>query len=86
MAAQIPVVGARAGGLPECIVDGDTGYLVDPEDKTTFVERLRQLLDDQPLRENFGIAARKAVESYSPEQIARRFTAVYRKAINLSRK
>jgi glycosyltransferase involved in cell wall biosynthesis len=86
MAAQIPVVGARAGGLPECIIDGDTGYLVDPKNKTMFVERLRQLLDDQPLRENFGIAARKAVESYSPEQIARRFTAVYRKAIDLSRK
>ena len=80
MAAQLPVVGAHAGGIPECIVDGDTGYLVDPKNKDGYVEKLLQLLDDQLLRENFGTAARKVVAGYSPEKIAEKFLAVYQKA------
>lgn len=81
MAVGLPVVGARAGGVPECIIDGDTGYLVEPKDKNGYVEKLLFLLNDQLLRENFGVAARKVVLNYSPEYIARQFEEVYKKAI-----
>lgn len=81
MAAGLAVVGARAGGIPECIIDGETGYLVDPKFKTAYAEKLQELLDNQLLRENFGAAARKAVENYAPEQIAKKFVEVYKKAI-----
>ncbi len=81
MAAGLPVVGARAGGIPECVIDGETGYLVDPTFKTAYVEKLEELLSNQELRENFGVAARKAVENYAPQEIAKKFVAVYEKAI-----
>ncbi|TSC69099.1 MAG: Glycosyltransferase [Parcubacteria group bacterium Gr01-1014_56] len=86
MSAGLPVVGARAGGIPECVIDGDTGYLVDPTKSQEYVKKLTELLDDQLLRENFGRAGRKVVEAYSPEQITKRFLNVYQKAIGLHSK
>jgi len=86
MAVGLPVVAARAGGLPEVVIDGDTGYIVNPTDKKTYVEKITELLNDNLLRERFGEAARRSVEVYSPSETARSFLAAYQKAITLSAK
>ena len=80
MACGLPVVGARAGGIPECVIEGDTGFTIEPKNKKEFIEKISLLLSDQLLRENFGKAAQKAVETYSPEQIALKFLNLYQKA------
>ncbi|HEY5383418.1 MAG TPA: glycosyltransferase [Candidatus Paceibacterota bacterium] len=81
MACALPIVGARAGGLPECITDGKTGFTVDPKNKNEFVKKIIALLQDKKLAEQCGKAGREAVQGYFPEHIAERFEQVYQKVL-----
>ena len=66
MAAGVPVVGARAGGIPFVIEDGETGFLIDAADPArSWAARLAQLLQDPELRERMGTAARAEAERHS---------------------
>lgn len=61
MAAGIPVVGARAGSLPELIDDGAEGRLVPPHDAAALAEALIQLARDPSARARMGAAGRQRV-------------------------
>ncbi|PNS99044.1 hypothetical protein POPTR_016G112600v4 [Populus trichocarpa] len=67
MSSGIPVVGARAGGIPDIIppeLDGKTGFLFNPGDLNDCLSKLEPLLDNQELRETIGKAARQDTEKY----------------------
>lgn len=49
-----PCVGAKAGGIPEVIIDGETGFLAKADDKHSVSECLIKLLNDNGLREKMG--------------------------------
>ncbi len=53
-----PVIGCDAGGGPEVVTDGVTGYLVAPGDVARLKEVLIKLLSDPALRRDMGQAAR----------------------------
>ena len=57
------VVGARAGGIPDAIVHGETGLLVPPDDARELAGALHQLLTDPALRNRMGRTARARIES-----------------------
>ncbi len=82
MAVGLPVVGARAGGIPECIVDGDTGYLVDPGHIKEYVAKLDELLNNQEMREQMGTAAQAIAKQYEPEHITKKFIDIYKTCIS----
>ncbi len=67
MASGVPVVGARAGGIPNLIHDGEDGYLVPPGDTDGFVEKLNILKDDKETRSRMSKAAREEAERWSWE-------------------
>ncbi|MBA2476746.1 MAG: glycosyltransferase family 4 protein, partial [Actinobacteria bacterium] len=50
-------IGGRAGGIPELVLDGQTGLLVDPEDAAGLARALVRTLSDRALAERFGAAA-----------------------------
>jgi trehalose synthase len=56
-----PVVASQVGGIREQIEDGRTGFLVAPDDRRAFGERVRQLLDDPHAAERMGEAAQTRV-------------------------
>lgn len=58
-----PVVGAAAGGVPELITDGETGFLVPPGDAMALADRLVVLLNDEPMRHAVGERARQWARS-----------------------
>ncbi len=60
MAAGRPVVGTRVGGLPDLIVHGQNGYLVDPQDADGLAEAILRLLNDQDTAHRMGRAGREA--------------------------
>jgi glycosyltransferase involved in cell wall biosynthesis len=64
MAAGLPVVASRVGGIPELVVDGETGFLVPPGDPDGLAEAIDRLLGDAGLRERFGAAGRGRVEAH----------------------
>ena len=78
MAAGLPVVGTRVGGIPELVVDGETGVLVEPEDPPALAEALDSLAASPELRRELGRAGRaRGIEHFSPEGTARRMVAFY---------
>ncbi|CAN1134427.1 Sulfoquinovosyl transferase SQD2 [Linum perenne] len=67
MSSGIPVVGVRAGGIPDIIPpeqDGKIGFLYSPGDLDECVNKLVTLINDHELRETMGIAARLEMEKY----------------------
>lgn len=54
MAAGIPVVASRVGGIPEIIVDGETGLLVEPGNERALAEAITTLLTNESRRSNMG--------------------------------
>jgi glycosyltransferase involved in cell wall biosynthesis len=62
MAAGLPVVATRAGALPEVVVDGETGILVDRGDTEGLAAAICKLLSDPHLRQQMGIAGRERVQ------------------------
>lgn len=61
MAARKPVVATCFGGAREVVVDGETGYLVNPLQTEQLAERLTRLLQDADLRERLGAAGYERV-------------------------
>ncbi len=59
-----PVIGGRAGGVPEAVIEGETGLLVDPDDPRAIAEALRAVLTDRTLAARLGEGGRRAVLSY----------------------
>ena len=63
MALSKPVVGTNVAGTKELVVDGTTGFLVEPRDPEAFAERLALLIQDPSLRERMGRAGRTRAET-----------------------
>ena len=62
MACNVPVVASNVGGLPELIVDGETGFLCPLDDVDAFTQRTRALLTNDDLHERMSTAARERAE------------------------
>src|SRR5207245_7480283 len=84
MACETAVVASRVGGIPEIVVDGETGYLVDynPDDTDAFTTklagRIEELLDDRVLAKRMGKAGReRVVKNFGWPAIAARTVEMY---------
>jgi colanic acid/amylovoran biosynthesis glycosyltransferase len=65
MSCGMPVVASRLSGIPELVIDEQTGLLVPPRDAEAIALALQRLHGDQPLRQRLGHAARaKVVEEF----------------------
>jgi glycosyltransferase involved in cell wall biosynthesis len=81
MAAGVPVVATRVGGVPYLVDHGATGLLVDVGDLDALADRIAALVGDDDLRRAFGRTARsRASERYRPVEVAARVRAVYEEA------
>ncbi len=83
MASGLPLVGTRVGGIPEIVVDNETGILVEPRDHEALADAIVKLLANPELCMRLGESARRRVEStFSWLQIARQTADVYEFAIS----
>jgi len=79
MACGIPVLATAVAGVPEAVMDGETGSLVDPDDFDGFVAALRILVLDAELRRRYGAAAVARCRAlFSMEANAAAISQVYR--------
>jgi glycosyltransferase involved in cell wall biosynthesis len=82
MASATPVVASRIGGVPEVVVDGEMGFLVDPGDVDALHDRIALLLSNHRLARRLGDNARTAVtEQFTWQACARRCLAAYRELV-----
>jgi sulfoquinovosyltransferase len=86
MASGVPVVGSNAGGIPDVIADGRTGFLARPNDAEDFADKVGILLNDAHLRQNMSVEARIEAEKWDWESATSFLRNIqYRKAIALFR-
>ncbi len=64
MAAGLPVVTTRIGGIPETVDDGQTGMIVEPGDIAGLAQAIFQLVQDKALREGMGEMGKIKAETY----------------------
>ena len=64
MASSRPVVSTQLAGIPETVVDRETGFLVTPGDTSALADALAKLLDNADLRSRMGEAGRARVEKH----------------------
>ena len=57
-----PVVASNVGGIPEMMIDGKTGFLVDEGDYQGWLEKLSKILNDKDLADNMGRHGKKFVQ------------------------
>lgn len=78
MACEVPVIASCAGGLPEVVVHGETGYLCPVGDVDGMASATLKLLGDEDLRRRMGEAARHlAVERFGQDTVVRRYRTIY---------
>ncbi len=75
MAAAVPVVASRVSGIPEVVVDGETGWLVPPEEPCQLAAALRAVLGGGGEAVRRGAAGRRRVErEFTPRAAAEIWT------------
>jgi glycosyltransferase involved in cell wall biosynthesis len=80
MACARPIVATRAGGIPEVIEEGLTGFLVPPRDHTAMANAIVRLLNDSTLQRRMGEAGRRmARERFSAERMVLDTLRVYQR-------
>ena len=96
MACETAVVASAVGGIPEVVVDGETGYLVpyDPDQaddpaaiaafEADFAAKINTLTTDADQAQKFGLAGRqRCIDEFSWAKIAGETVDVYRRAIEV---
>jgi glycogen synthase len=78
MACETPVVACAVGGIKEVVVDGETGFLVPPQDPDRLAAALSKVLDDPDLAARMGRAGRaRVLEHFTWDRIAEKTVAMY---------
>ncbi len=80
MASGIPVVGARAGGIPDVITPGENGFMFTPGDLGELTEQLGRLIQDTELRKRLGRQARQSVERWGWQESTETLLEYYQRA------
>jgi len=62
MACGLPVISCPVGGIPEIVRQGETGFLVPPDDGRALLEAIEALVANRPLALEMGLAGRQIVE------------------------
>lgn len=79
--AGVPVVGTRAGGIPDAIANEVNGLLVDVNDAASLAEAILRLKSDRALYEEIRLRAPSFIEGFSIEKAAQRYDKTYSEAL-----
>jgi len=80
MAAGVPLVATRVGGLPDIVADGETGVLVAPRDAGELSRAIVALAADRKRRSAMGRAATKRARGFMASAVLDRIETVYEQA------
>jgi glycosyltransferase involved in cell wall biosynthesis len=81
MATGLPVVSTRIGGIPEMVIENETGFLVQPEDAAALADAIEKVINDRSLGQRLGQAGyQRAQALFSIEKNVREFCALVQAA------
>ena len=80
MAAGKPVIATDGGATRELVIDGETGFLVPQKSPERLAETIEDLLNDDELRKNMGIMAKKRIQTeFDIDRMTREHAKLYDK-------
>jgi D-inositol-3-phosphate glycosyltransferase len=77
MASGLPVIATRSGGMQMTVVNGVSGFLVDPGDPSEMAERLLTLWASPVVRHHMGVRGARAAQHYAWPVVAERMQCLY---------
>lgn len=81
-AAGVPAVATDVGGIPDAVVDGETGLLCPPDDPGALADAIGRLIREPELRVRLGRAAKERVQTvFSVEACSRNLASLYRRLL-----
>jgi glycosyltransferase involved in cell wall biosynthesis len=81
MRAGLPVVATRMGGIPDLVVDGETGLLVTPSEPRALADAIARLVADPSEAARLGEAGHRRSAQFSADAVVPRIEAAYREVI-----
>lgn len=79
-----PCVALRRDGAPEVVIDGETGFLVEPDDPAALADAISRLLADPDLRARMGAAGRRIVDpAFRAETMVAQIAGVYDELLSM---
>lgn len=82
MSVGLPVVGTKAGGIPEIIKDRTNGILCDIQDSVSLAKAVVELADNVELRNLYGSNSKKIVQNFSIENTSEKYFDLYKKILD----
>jgi glycosyltransferase involved in cell wall biosynthesis len=77
----IPVAATSAGGIPDFVVDGETGVLAEPRNPVALGNAIARLITDRMLARRLAANARARADDFSVERMTDRTVAVYEEVL-----
>jgi glycosyltransferase involved in cell wall biosynthesis len=77
MACGLPIVTTRVRGLPEIVMEGVNGFIVDPKNPDQLASRIKFLIQDSILREEMSRNNKEMIKMYTLQNITKGLEAVY---------
>jgi N-acetyl-alpha-D-glucosaminyl L-malate synthase BshA len=82
LACEVPVVATRVGGLPEVVLEGVNGYLIEVGDTHALAARAAEILTDAAKQKAMGERGRAhAVARYNTERVIPQYVALYERVV-----
>ena len=75
---NIPVITTNIGGIPETIIDGVTGFLIEPRNVDMLISSIKKLIENKEYAKKMGITGNKFVkETFSKQKFVENLTNIY---------
>lgn len=74
----VPVIGSNRGGIPELIIEGETGYIFNPDNPETLQDLVIQLMEHPEVLNYMRCMTRKMINNFSVERIVKEYLLVYK--------
>ena len=82
MSRRVPVIASRVSAIPEVVLDGETGILIEPRDVDALSKAIARLLSDRALRKYMGLlGAARVEERFSVQRMVDGAIAVYEQVL-----
>ena len=81
MAAGLPIVATRVGGVPEIVAEGSNALLVPPDDPGALARGMAEIASDAGRRRAFGRVSRSRASEYSWENLIPRYVALFQELL-----
>ena len=79
MDAGVPIIASNVGGIPDIVIDNETGILVEANDSSALKDAIIKLSSDKALQTRLIEGAKKQIENYTPQKMAERYFSIYEK-------